>query len=74
MCIISTKIIFKLTFLSLNYFDNLDRRGIVTPEYAAERAAERAREQESRDTVIANNKSYGTVITQQPSMVSPSFL
>ncbi|KAE8740444.1 hypothetical protein FOCC_FOCC014038 [Frankliniella occidentalis] len=46
----------------------IDRRGIVTPEYAAERAAERAREQESRDTVIANNKSYGTVITQQPSI------
>ncbi|KAJ1528370.1 hypothetical protein ONE63_006788 [Megalurothrips usitatus] len=46
----------------------IDRRGIVTPEYAAEREAERAREQESRDTVIANNKSYGTVINQQPTM------
>ncbi|XP_034238843.1 palmitoyltransferase ZDHHC9 isoform X2 [Thrips palmi] len=51
----------------------IDRRGIVTPEYAAERAAERAREQESRDTVIANNKSYGTVISQQPSMNGTAF-
>ncbi|XP_063218838.1 palmitoyltransferase ZDHHC18 isoform X2 [Bacillus rossius redtenbacheri] len=35
----------------------IDRRGIVTPEFAAEQA----RANEDRDTVIANNRTYGTV-------------
>lgn len=40
----------------------IDRRGIVTPEFAAEQA----RAAEDRDAVITNNKTYGTVKTVQP--------
>ncbi|XP_021934901.1 palmitoyltransferase ZDHHC9 isoform X2 [Zootermopsis nevadensis] len=39
----------------------IDRRGIVTPEFAAEQA----RAAEDRDAVITNNKTYGTVKTVQ---------
>jgi len=39
-----------------------DRRGIVTPEFAAEQA----RVAEDRDAVITNNKTYGTVRTVPP--------
>ncbi|XP_066990967.1 palmitoyltransferase ZDHHC9 [Anabrus simplex] len=40
----------------------IDRRGIVTPEYAAVHT-----KVEDRDAVIANNKTYGTVKAVQPS-------
>jgi hypothetical protein len=43
-------------------FCSADRRGIVTPEFAAEQA----RAAEDRDAVITNNKTYGTVKTMQP--------
>ena len=39
-----------------------DRRGIVTPEFAAEQA----RVAEDRDAVITNNRTYGTVRTVPP--------
>lgn len=43
-------------------FCSADRRGIVTPEFAAEQA----RVAEDRDAVITNNKTYGTVRTVPP--------
>jgi len=43
-------------------FCSTDRRGIVTPEFAAEQA----RVAEDRDAVITNNKTYGTVRTVPP--------
>jgi hypothetical protein len=43
-------------------FCSTDRRGIVTPEFAAEQA----RAAEDRDSVITNNKTYGTVRTLPP--------
>lgn len=43
-------------------FCSADRRGIVTPEFAAEQA----RAAEDRDAVITNNKTYGTVRAVPP--------
>jgi hypothetical protein len=48
-------------FLIRLYY-SADRRGVVTPEFAAEQA----RVAEDRDAVITNNKTYGTVKTVQP--------